>query len=116
RIVQLMGGEIGVESTVNKGTCFHFTIQAKVSNQALRQYVLVNTTGNEGKSVLLVDDNITNLRILQVQMDQWKLVPTLASSGRQALQILQSGQHFDLVISDQQMPEMDGIDLATQIK
>ncbi|MCE6988117.1 ATP-binding protein, partial [Dyadobacter sp. CY323] len=116
RLVQLMGGQIGVESTVNKGTCFHFTINAKVSNQSLRQYVLINTTGNEGKSVLIVDDNITNLRILQVQMEQWKLVPTLASSGRQALQILQSGQHFDLIISDQQMPEMDGIELAAQIK
>ncbi|MCF0040417.1 hybrid sensor histidine kinase/response regulator [Dyadobacter fanqingshengii] len=116
RLVNLMGGEIGVESTVNKGTCFYFTIIAKASLLATRQYVLLNSTGNEGKSVLLVDDNMTNLRILQLQMEQWKLIPALASSGDQALKILESGSVFNLIITDQQMPEMDGIELATKIK
>jgi signal transduction histidine kinase/ligand-binding sensor domain-containing protein/DNA-binding response OmpR family regulator len=116
RLVNLMGGEIGVESTVNKGTCFYFTISAKASTQATRQYVLLNSAGNEGKSVLLVDDNMTNLRILQLQMEEWKLVPSLASSGDQALKILESGSVFNLVITDQQMPEMDGIELASIIK
>jgi signal transduction histidine kinase/ligand-binding sensor domain-containing protein/CheY-like chemotaxis protein len=116
RLVNLMGGEIGVESTVNKGTCFYFTITAKASTQVTRQYFLLNSTGNEGKSVLLVDDNTTNLRILQLQMEQWKLVPSLASSAEQALKILESGAAFNLVITDQQMPEMDGIELASLIK
>ncbi|MCF0063169.1 response regulator [Dyadobacter chenwenxiniae] len=116
RLVNLMGGEIGVQSTVNKGTCFYFTIIAKASTQTTRQYVLLNSSGNGGKSVLLVDDNSTNLRILKSQMEEWKLVPSLASSGEQALKILESGSKFNLVITDQQMPEMDGIDLASNIK
>ncbi|GGB83902.1 hybrid sensor histidine kinase/response regulator [Dyadobacter sediminis] len=116
RLVNLMGGSIRVESVVDKGTNFHFTIIAQISTQPTRQYVFFNTTENQGKSILIVDDNDTNLRILQVQMEQWKLIPTLASSGKQALQILDSGARFDLVISDQQMPEMDGIDLAAIIK
>jgi signal transduction histidine kinase/ligand-binding sensor domain-containing protein/CheY-like chemotaxis protein len=116
RLINLMGGEITVESTVNKGTCFYFTIIAKTSTQATRQYVLLNSAGNEGKSVLLVDDNTTNLRILQLQIEQWKLLATLASSGEQALKILESGAKFNLVITDQQMPEMDGIELASKIK
>ena len=116
RLVNLMGGEIGVESTVNKGTCFHFTIIVKTSTQATRQYVLFNAAANEGKSVLLVDDNMTNLRILQLQMQQWKLLPSLASSAEQALTILESGALFNLVITDQQMPGMDGIQLAEKIK
>ncbi|MEO6285611.1 MAG: two-component regulator propeller domain-containing protein [Dyadobacter sp.] len=116
RLVKLMGGEIGVESTLHKGTCFYFTIIVEASTQATRQYVLFNSAANDGKSVLLVDDNMTNLRILQLQMEQLKLAPSLASSGDQALKILESGTKFDLVITDQQMPQMDGIELATKIK
>ncbi|WP_138476796.1 hybrid sensor histidine kinase/response regulator [Dyadobacter bucti] len=116
RLVMLMGGEIGVESKVGEGTCFRFTIVAGLSNQPTRQYVHFNTVGNEGKSVLIVDDNETNLHILQVQMEQWKLVPTLASSAKQALQILEGRSSFDLVITDQHMPGMDGIGLASVVK
>jgi len=116
RLVKLMGGEIGVESTVGQGSCFYFTMIAKAGTQVTRQYVLLNPAGNDGKSVLLVDDNMTNLRILQLQMQHWKLVPHLASSAGQALKILESGIKFDLVITDQQMPGMDGIELAAKIR
>jgi signal transduction histidine kinase/ligand-binding sensor domain-containing protein/DNA-binding response OmpR family regulator len=116
RLVSLMGGTIGVESKPDKGTCFHFTVQAAISHESQRQYVHFNAAENEGKSILVIDDNETNLRIFQAQMEQWKLVPTLAISGKDALQILDSGARFDLVITDQQMPEMDGISLATAIK
>jgi CheY-like chemotaxis protein len=116
RLVKMMGGDIGVESAVGKGTAFNFTIVVKIGTQPTRQYVVFNSNSNEGKAILLVDDNMTNLRILQTQMKQWKLLPTLASSGEQALDILDSGHVFDLVITDHQMPEMDGIELAGNIK
>lgn len=115
RLVKLMGGDIGVESAVGKGTAFDFTIIVKVGTQPTRQYVVFSTNGNEGKTILLVDDNMTNLRILQTQMTQWKLRPVLASSGKEALDILGGGSAFDLVITDHQMPEMDGIELAEKI-
>lgn len=116
RLVELMGGTISVDSEPGKGTSFHFSIQAQVSHESQRQYVHFNTSENDGKAVLVVDDNETNLRIFHAQMEQWKLVPTLASSGKQALEILDSGMKFDLIITDQQMPEMDGVTLAGIIK
>jgi signal transduction histidine kinase/ligand-binding sensor domain-containing protein/CheY-like chemotaxis protein len=117
RLVELMGGMITVESTVNVGTTFNFVIKSAVSQESIRQYVHCNTVGNEGKKVLLVDDNATNLIILKTQLDQWKLTPTLALSGHQALDILTHHQdHFDLVITDMQMPDMDGIQLSQRIK
>ena len=115
RLVQLMGGTISVESESGVGTMFTFTIRTEVSYTSLRQYVHFNTAGNEGKRVLVVDDNMTNLTILKGQLEQWVLTPVLASSGKEALEILGT-QHFDLVITDMQMPDMDGLHLSQQIK
>ena len=115
RLVQLMGGAISVESESGVGTVFTFTIRTEVSYTSLRQYVHFNTSGNEGKRVLVVDDNMTNLTILKGQLEQWMLAPVLASSGKEALEILTT-HHFDLVITDMQMPDMDGLHLSQQIK
>lgn len=115
RLVELMGGTISAESTPDKGTSFRFYINADISTQDLRIHVPCTMAGQEGKRVLVVDDNGTNRRILQVQLVQWKLIPILAASAKEALIIL--GQNnFDLVISDMQMPEMDGVELAGLIK
>jgi signal transduction histidine kinase/ligand-binding sensor domain-containing protein/CheY-like chemotaxis protein len=116
RLVELMGGSITVESEQGVGTTFSFTIKTSESQESIRQYVHFNTVGNEGKKILLVDDNTTNLTILKTQLEQWKLSPTLAISGEQALQILSYHEGFDLVITDMQMPDMDGVQLSQQIK
>ncbi|HEY8937355.1 MAG TPA: two-component regulator propeller domain-containing protein [Cyclobacteriaceae bacterium] len=116
KIVQMMNGTIAVESQVGHGTTFTFTIKANVSQESTRTYVHYNTSGLEGKKVLVVDDNSTNRNILQNQLEQWKLVPTLATSGEDALTILTTGNSFDLVLTDMQMPEMDGIELARHIR
>ena len=116
RLVQLMGGSISVESEAGTGTTFTFTICTSVSHELIRQYVHFNTVGNEGKKVLVIDDNATNLSILKNQLEQWKLIPTLASSGNQALEILSQRERFDLVITDMNMPDMDGLQLSQQIK
>lgn len=117
RLVELLGGSIAVESQVNAGTSFAFTIRASVDHESIRQYVTTSLTGSEGKKILVVDDNNTNLTILKNQLEQWKLVPTLASSGEQALQALAEAKtKFDLVITDMQMPDMDGCQLTTLIK
>ena len=116
RLVKLMGGKVKVESVVDKGTTFSFTITCTVSKKAKRRYVTFNTRESEGKAVLVVDDNHTNLRILKGQLELWKLVPTLAASGKEALEILAGPKKFDLLISDMQMPEMDGVQLAQTIK
>ncbi len=117
RLVKLMGGEVGVSSEEGLGTTFSFYVESKVAKEFPPQYnTLFNTDGNEGKKILVVDDNATNLSILKAQLDNWKLSPTLASSGKQALEILAQGETFHLIISDMIMPEMDGVMLATEIK
>jgi CheY-like chemotaxis protein len=69
-----------------------------------------------GKKVLIVDDNLTNRTILQTQLEYWKLMPVLAASGVEALNILAGDDHFDLILTDMQMPFMDGIRLAQNIR
>jgi signal transduction histidine kinase/CheY-like chemotaxis protein/ligand-binding sensor domain-containing protein len=115
KLISLMGGSIGVESQIGYGTTFTFTIQSRISEQSGHMYVN-NAMGNlEGKRILVVDDNATNRNILRNELNQWKLIPTLVSSGKQALEILLTSE-FDLVITDMQMPEMDGLQLAKQIR
>jgi signal transduction histidine kinase/ligand-binding sensor domain-containing protein/DNA-binding response OmpR family regulator len=117
RLVKLMGGEVSVRSEEGLGTTFSFYVESKVAKEFPAQYnTLFNTDTNEGKKILVVDDNATNLSILKTQLSNWKLSPTLASSGKQALEILASGETFHLIISDMKMPEMDGVMLAKKIK
>jgi len=116
RLVHLMGGSISVESESAVGTTFTFIISTAISHTTIRQYVHFNTAGNEGKKVLVIDDNATNLMILKNQLEQWQLNPVLASTGKQALEILGASEHFDLVITDMQMPDVDGLQLAKEIK
>jgi signal transduction histidine kinase/DNA-binding response OmpR family regulator len=116
RLVKLMGGDVSVASTEGRGSTFSFSIKSATAESSERQYAAYSTVGNQGKRILIVDDNKTNLDILTAQLELWDLVSVAASSGAQALEILASAEPFDLIISDMQMPEMDGVMLAEKIK
>jgi signal transduction histidine kinase/DNA-binding response OmpR family regulator len=116
KLIGLMGGKIDVESVENEGTTFNFTMQSSASSQSLRTYVTNYISGLEGKQVLVVDDNSTNLSILKNHLENWKLIPTLAASGAKALEIMSGGSQFDLLLTDMQMPGMDGCELAQNIQ
>ncbi len=116
KLIGLMGGSIDVKSKENVGTTFTFTMQSSASSQSLRTYVTNHIAGMEGKQVLVVDDNLTNRCILKNQLEMWKLLPTLASSGAEALEIMAKGTEFDLLLTDMQMPDMDGCELAQQVQ
>lgn len=115
RLVHLMEGQITVESQLDLGTTFRFSIKAEESQQDIRLHVPYVLAGHEGKVILVVDDNQTNRKILQVQLEQWKLVPLMAASASEALTLL-AKHRIDLVLTDMQMPDMDGIDFAAIIK
>jgi CheY-like chemotaxis protein len=66
--------------------------------------------------VLIVDDNRTNRTILKSQLEYWKLIPVLAESGAEALDILSEDSRYDLILTDMQMPHMDGIHLSTAVR
>lgn len=116
KLILLMGGNVSVQSEVNKGTTFRFTIDTQASRVSIPNYININSEGLHGKKILIVDDNVTNRHILQTQLRQWKFTTTLATSAAHALEVLAEDQHFDLVITDMQMPEMDGVSLATTIR
>ena len=115
KLVQLMGGTIGVESKHGQGTTFTFTVKSKVGSKSSRNYVHINISDIESKHILVVDDNYTNREIMAAQLTQWKFIPLMAESGWQALEIL-SANKVDLIISDMNMPEMDGIALAKSVR
>ncbi|WP_457289715.1 two-component regulator propeller domain-containing protein [Pedobacter sp. UYP24] len=113
RLVNLMGGKIWATSEAGKGSIFHFTIQARVSKQAPVQTTSeVNLEGLLGSKVLIVDDNKTNLIILKTQLLNWNLVPIVSNSVGEALEYLEKEPDIKLIITDMEMPENDGIDLA----
>ncbi|WP_207532893.1 hybrid sensor histidine kinase/response regulator [Desertivirga arenae] len=116
RLAQLMGGDIWVSSEFGKGATFSFNIAAEQSAKGSQLDLHYDLAGLEGRKVLVVDDNETNLKILRLQMEQWKLLPELAPSAEHALGLLSSGKKYDLVVTDMQMPEMDGVDLSKLIK
>jgi CheY-like chemotaxis protein len=69
-----------------------------------------------GKQVLVVDDNATNRRILTLQTQGWGMEPRSTGSPREALAWVQKGETFDVALVDRQMAEMDGLELAAEIR
>lgn len=117
KLVSLMGGTLGVESEFGKGTTFTFSIQvAESTSPEIVSTILPKAEFLEHKKILVVDDNSTNRSILRAQLEQWKMMPLVASSGTEALTFIENEQEICMVITDMQMPEMDGIQLSLKIK
>ncbi|MCD0489535.1 response regulator [Pedobacter sp. MC2016-14] len=116
KLVKLMDGTIKVNSKVNQGTVFAFNIRSVAGLSDTEQYLTVDPVQNAGKKVLIIDDNHTNLRILKGQLEQWSLHPIVCSDPKEALNLLADAEKPDMIITDMQMPEMDGIELARAIR
>ena len=116
-LVKLMNGKIWVTSQEGDGSDFRFTIQTRNSKPGSNEIdqVYKSLKSLPGKSVLIVDDNATNRRILSLQCDYWGIKATVCESGAEALGLFENN-HFDAGIIDMQMPEMDGIMLARIIR
>ncbi len=119
QLVKLMGGRIWVESEVGHGSTFHFTVSLGISATQPKHHDRLHLDHLKDLSVLVVDDNATNRRILDEMLKRWGMKPTLAASGKGALaalrQTTETKSYFQLIIVDCVMPEMDGFSLIEQI-
>ncbi len=120
RLVELMGGSISVESKVDEGSKFTFTMQLAAAPEDIEDQSNKGVVYVGGTRVLIVDDNETNRKILHEMLSNWGMIPVLAESGDVAIDVLRESQHrgqpFGLVVSDVNMPEMSGYDFVEQVR
>jgi CheY-like chemotaxis protein len=120
RLVELMGGTLSVESEPDRGSTFHFTSDFELPLIAAAGRVLQGPKALEDLRILVVDDNATNRRILEEMLASWQMKATSAADGAAALETLrraaQADERFHAVVSDCQMPEIDGFGLARSIR
>jgi PAS domain S-box-containing protein len=114
RLVAAMGGRLSVQSKPGHGSVFSFDAEFSIGST---QREILSTGQLQGISVLIVDDNETNLRLLSQLLNQWGMKPTAASSAAQALKIVAAQHHkFGLVLLDAMMPDVDGFALALTLQ
>ena len=120
QIVELMGGEIGVDSALGAGSIFWFTARFEKQRTEDLPLSIKKSANLDGKKVLIVDDNDTNRLIFLHQTASWGMNGTEANSGAKALELMREAAKnknpFDIVILDLMMPEKDGFDVARLVR
>jgi PAS domain S-box-containing protein len=116
KLTNLMGGEMWCESVLNEGATFTFTIEAKAELNHSLNNLSLNQVSIDRKHVLVVDDNATNLEIIQMQLESLGLIVTTTQFPDVAMAKLKNGESFDAAIIDWHMPVIDGLMLVKEIR
>ncbi len=111
RLIELMGGSVWVESELGKGACFGFQIALPVAEEEPAPHTPITL-----KRALVVDDQFINRTILQRQLQPHGIEVVLCRSAAEGLEALAQAGPFDVILTDHDMPEMDGIDFLRQVR
>ena len=115
RLVELMEGEVWMESQEGEGSTFRFTVNLPIASMPAKKAETACSDQLPGKRVLIVDDNETNRNILAAQMEQWKAIPEVFAHPELVIDHLKNTPPYDIMLLDYQMPGMDGAELAKAI-
>ena len=121
KLVELLGGRIKVVSKVGSGTTFTYGIDQKImafeSNEAediyLEDLQLFDATG---KKIMIVDDNLLNLKVAKKMVLEYNAEVDIFQSGKECLEKINSGEHYDMIMMDDFMPEMNGKQTLDNLK
>jgi two-component system sensor histidine kinase/response regulator len=120
RLAELMGGGVRVESEVGRGSTFHVTAHFRLGDEAAVRSPPAALEDLRGMRVLVVDDNATNRRILEEILRRWNARPACAAGADEALAMIrqahEAGRPFPVVLTDSNMPDVDGFALAERIR
>ncbi|HEV2392085.1 MAG TPA: response regulator [Verrucomicrobiae bacterium] len=116
RLAELLGGRIWVESDAGKGAAFHFTVVAKAAPPVAPPAWQAPQPALAARRLLVVEDNPTNQRIIAHRAGQWGMTVQSASNSLDALRLIHNEKPWDAAILDLQLPDLDGLALAEQIR
>jgi len=120
RLVEMMGGKIWLHSAEGVGTQFHFTSRLRAAVSRVSPPTMPDPETITNASILVVDDNQTNRRILEGMLARWEMKTTAVDNGEAALAVLdaayKAGSAYTLILTDAMMPNMDGFQLVEEIR
>lgn len=116
RLSEMMGGRIWVDSELGRGSTFSFSIAAQAAEVIADPVMQEHLSLLVNKRLLIVDDNRVSRQNLVIQARHWGMTVQPFATGLEALECLRQGQRFDLAIVDHQLPDLDGLSLASTIR